>query len=158
MYISIPYGRTHLTAELPEERVQAVLKSHLESYVPPMGQTELVEAALHSPIGSETLEKLAAVLTGRSEAYGHTIYIISDEPYREIVFEGSTVHWIPHIYKDTIICYSFSKALSVPGERLGYVLVPKDIADSAAVYAAVARASRSMGHVNAPSLFQQVIR
>ena len=58
MYISIPYGRTHLTAELPEERVQAVLKSHLESYVPPMGQTELVEAALHSPIGSETLEKL----------------------------------------------------------------------------------------------------
>ena len=59
MYISIPYGRTHLTAELPEERVQAVLKSHLESYVPPMGQTELVEAALHSPIGSETLEKLA---------------------------------------------------------------------------------------------------
>ena len=102
----------------------------------------------------ETLEKLAAVLTGRSEAYGHTIYIISDEPYREIVFEGSTVHWIPHIYKDTIICYSFSKALSVPGERLGYVLVPKDIADSAAVYAAVAGASRSMGHVNAPSLFQ----
>ena len=102
----------------------------------------------------ETLEKLAAVLTARSEAYGHTIYIISDEPYREIVFEGSTVHWIPHIYKDTIICYSFSKALSVPGERLGYVLVPKDIADSAAVYAAVAGASRSMGHVNAPSLFQ----
>ena len=102
----------------------------------------------------ETLEKLAAVLTARSEAYGHTIYIISDEPYREIVFEGSTVHWIPHIYKDTIICYSFSKALSVPGERLGYVLVPKDIADSACVYAAVAGASRSMGHVNAPSLFQ----
>ena len=102
----------------------------------------------------ETLEKLAAVLTAKSETYGHTIYIISDEPYREIVFEGSTVHWIPHIYKDTIICYSFSKALSVPGERLGYVLVPKDIADSAAVYAAVAGASRSMGHVNAPSLFQ----
>ena len=102
----------------------------------------------------ETLEKLAAVLTARSEAYGHTIYIISDEPYREIVFEGSTVHWIPHIYKDTIICYSFSKALSVPGERLGYVLVPKDIADSTAVYAAVAGASRSIGHVNAPSLFQ----
>jgi len=104
----------------------------------------------------QTLERVADILTAKSMEYGHTIYIISDEPYREIVFEGFTVHWIPHIYKDTIVCYSFSKALSIPGERLGYVLVPKDIADSAQIYAAVAGASRSMGHVNAPSLFQHV--
>jgi len=104
----------------------------------------------------ETLEKLAAVLTAKSEEYGHPIYLISDEPYREIVFSGFKAEWIPHIYKDTIVCYSFSKSLSLPGERLGYVLVPDDLTDSAAVYAAVAGAGRSLGYVNAPSLFQQV--
>ena len=104
----------------------------------------------------ETLEKLARVLTAKSGEYGHPIYLISDEPYREIVFEGFTFHWMPHIYKDTIVCYSFSKSLSLPGERLGYVLVPDSVTDSAQVYAAVAGAGRSLGYVNAPSLFQQV--
>ena len=104
----------------------------------------------------QTLEKLAAILEAKSEQYGHPIYLISDEPYREIVFSGFEVPWIPHIYKDTIVCYSFSKSLSLPGERLGYVLVPGDVTDSAMVYAAVAGAGRSLGYVNAPSLFQQV--
>ena len=104
----------------------------------------------------ETLEKLAAILTAKSEEYGHPIYLISDEPYREIVFGGFEVPWIPHIYKDTIVCYSFSKSLSLPGERLGYVLVPGRVTDSKLVYAAVAGAGRSLGYVNAPSLFQQV--
>ena len=104
----------------------------------------------------QTLEKLAAILTAKSEEYGHPIYLISDEPYREIVFSGFEVPWIPHIYKDTIVCYSFSKSLSLPGERLGYVLVPGQVTDSKMVYAAVAGAGRSLGYVNAPSLFQQV--
>ena len=104
----------------------------------------------------DTLERLAAVLTAKSQEYGHPIYLISDEPYREIVFQGFEVPWVPHIYRDTIVCYSFSKSLSLPGERLGYVLVPGDITDSAEVYAAVAGAGRSLGYVNAPSLFQQV--
>ena len=104
----------------------------------------------------QTLEKLAAILTAKSEQYGHPIYLISDEPYREIVFSGFEVPWIPHIYKDTIVCYSFSKSLSLPGERLGYVLVPGQVTDSKMVYAAVAGAGRSLGYVNAPSLFQQV--
>ena len=104
----------------------------------------------------QTLEKLAAILTAKSEEYGHPIYLISDEPYREIVFGGFEVPWIPHIYKDTIVCYSFSKSLSLPGERLGYVLVPGQVTDSKLVYAAVAGAGRSLGYVNAPSLFQQV--
>ncbi|MBO5340268.1 MAG: pyridoxal phosphate-dependent aminotransferase [Oscillospiraceae bacterium] len=104
----------------------------------------------------QTLEKLAAILTAKSEQYGHPIYLISDEPYREIVFSGFEVPWIPHIYKDTIVCYSFSKSLSLPGERLGYVLVPGQVTDSKLVYAAVAGAGRSLGYVNAPSLFQQV--
>ena len=104
----------------------------------------------------KTLEQLAEILTQKSAQYGHPIYLISDEPYREIVFGGFEVPWIPHIYKDTIVCYSFSKSLSLPGERLGYVLVPSQVTDSQLVYAAVAGAGRSLGYVNAPSLFQQV--
>ena len=104
----------------------------------------------------QTLEQLASILTAKSEEYGHPIYLISDEPYREIVFTGFEVPWIPDIYRDTIVCYSFSKSLSLPGERLGYVLVPGQVTDSDLVYAAVAGAGRSLGYVNAPSLFQQV--
>lgn len=104
----------------------------------------------------QTLEQLAAILEQKEAEYGHPIYLISDEPYREIAFAGVEVPWIPHIYKDTIVCYSFSKSLSLPGERLGYVLVPGQVTDSKEVYAAVAGAGRSLGYVNAPSLFQQV--
>ena len=103
-----------------------------------------------------TLERLAAILAEKSRAYGHPIYLISDEPYREIVYTGVEVPWVPHIYRDTIVCYSFSKSLSLPGERIGYVLVPAEAEDSDAVYAAVAGAGRSLGYVCAPSLFQQV--
>ena len=103
-----------------------------------------------------TLERLAAILTQKSGEYGHPIYLISDEPYREIVYAGVEVPWVPHIYRDTIVCYSFSKSLSLPGERIGYVLVPRDVTDAEDVYAAVAGAGRSLGYVNAPSLFQQV--
>ena len=103
-----------------------------------------------------TLERLAAVLTEKSAQYGHPIYLISDEPYREIVYPGFEAPWVPQVYRDTIVCYSFSKSLSLPGERLGYVLVPRTAADAGDVYAAVAGAGRSLGYVNAPSLFQQV--
>jgi len=104
----------------------------------------------------ETLERLASVLERKSALYNHPIYLISDEPYREITFSGVSVPWIPSVYRDTIVCYSFSKSLSIPGERLGYVLVSDDVTDSGDVYAAVAGAGRSLGYVNAPSLFQQV--
>ena len=103
-----------------------------------------------------TLERLAAILTEKSKAFGHPIYLISDEPYREIAYAGVEVPWVPHIYRDTIVCYSFSKSLSLPGERIGYVFVPNEVAEGDDVYAAVAGAGRSLGYVNAPSLFQQV--
>ena len=103
-----------------------------------------------------TLERLAAILTEKSRQYGHPIYLISDEPYREIAYAGVEVPWVPDFYRDTIVCYSFSKSLSLPGERLGYVLVPKEAAESDDIYAAVAGAGRSLGYVCAPSLFQQV--
>lgn len=104
----------------------------------------------------ETLQRLAGILKEKAAQYGHPIYLISDEPYREIVFSGFQVPWVPHLYEDTIVCYSYSKSLSLPGERLGYVLVPDQVTDSADVYAAIAGAGRCLGYVNAPSLFQQV--
>ena len=104
----------------------------------------------------DTLKQLTAILEQKSAEYGHPIYLISDEPYREIVFSGHTVPWVPKFYKDTIVCYSFSKSLSLPGERIGYVLVPKVMTDSGDVFAAVAGAGRALGYINAPSLFQQV--
>ena len=104
----------------------------------------------------QTLEKLAALLAKKSAEVGHPIYIISDEPYRELVY-GVETPWVPHIYRDTVVCYSYSKSLSLPGERIGYVYVPRACTDSAALYAAIAGAARVSGHVCAPSLWQKVI-
>ena len=105
----------------------------------------------------ETLEALAALLTRKAGEYGHPIYIVADEPYRELVYDGAEAPFIPLIYPDTVVCYSYSKSLSLPGERIGYVYVPEAATDSAALYAAVAGASRAAGHVCAPSLWQKVI-
>lgn len=134
---------------------------------------EAVEAALtprtcaiilnspNNPSGTvytrQTLAELAALLTRKGEEYGHPIYIVSDEPYRELVYGGTEVPFIPTIYPNTLVCYSYSKSLSLPGERIGYVYVPRQAADSAALCAAVAGAARAMGHVCAPSLWQKVI-
>lgn len=105
----------------------------------------------------QTLERLAALLTEKARQFGHPIYIVSDEPYRELVYDGVEVPFLPAIYPDTIVCYSYSKSLSLPGERIGYVYVPAQAADSAALYAAIAGAARAAGHVCAPSLWQKVI-
>ena len=104
----------------------------------------------------QTLQALAELLARKSEAYGHPIYIISDEPYRELAY-GVEVPFVPTIYPHTIVCYSYSKSLSLPGERIGYIYVPQAAAESPALYAAVAGAARSAGHVCAPSLWQKVI-
>ncbi len=105
----------------------------------------------------ETIEKLAALLENKSSEYGHPIYIISDEPYRELVYTDAEVPYVPCIYKNTIVCYSYSKSLSLPGERLGYVFVPHTADNADKVYAAVAGAGRAYGYVCAPSLLQKVI-
>ena len=105
----------------------------------------------------QTLEKLGALLTQKGEEFGHPIYIVSDEPYRELVYGGVEVPFVPNIYPNTVVCYSYSKSLSLPGERIGYVYVPKQAADSKALYAAIAGAARACGHVCAPSLWQKVI-
>ncbi len=106
----------------------------------------------------ENVRKLAALLTEKQEEYGHPVYLISDEPYRELVYGGVTVPFLPHYYKNTLICYSYSKTLSLPGERIGYVMVSPQAEDAQAVYYAVLGAGRSLGYVCAPSLFQFVVR
>ncbi len=104
----------------------------------------------------ETVLALGKILKDKSLEYGHTIYIISDEPYRELTY-GLIAPWIPSLYRDTVVCYSYSKSLSLPGERIGYVYVPSEAAESKRLYAAIAGAARAGGHVCAPSLWQKVI-
>lgn len=104
----------------------------------------------------ETLHHLAELLEKKSAQYGHPIYLISDEPYREIVFDGKEVRFIAPVYRNTIVCYSFSKSLSMPGERIGYILVPDCVENAADVYAAVCGAGRALGYVCAPSMFQMI--
>lgn len=106
---------------------------------------------------ADSLRALAALLRQRSAQYGHPIYLIADEPYRELVYDDIQVPFIPMLYDDTIVCYSYSKSLSLPGERIGYVYVPRRAADGAALLTAISGAARAVGHVCAPSLFQKVI-
>ena len=131
----------------------------VEAMLTPNTQAVLVNSP-NNPSGvvytRQTLQALADLLTRKAEEYGHPIYIVSDEPYRELAY-GVEVPFLPLIYPNTVVCYSYSKSLSLPGERIGYVYVPKAAADSRALYAAVAGAARSMGHVCAPSLWQKVI-
>lgn len=105
----------------------------------------------------DTLRTLAAILEKKGEEYHHPIYLIADEPYRELAYDGVKVPFIPTIYKNTIVCYSYSKSLSLPGERIGYVCVPDQVEDSAQVFAAVAGAARIIGHVCPPSLQQRMV-
>ncbi len=107
--------------------------------------------------GEETLKKLAEILTAKSREKGEPIYLISDEPYRELVYDKKTIVPCPMAYyADTIICYSYSKSLSLPGERVGYIAVSPKAQDAKKLYAAVCGAGRSLGFVCAPALFQRV--
>ena len=102
----------------------------------------------------ETLERLAAILTEKSRAYGHPIYLISDEPYREIVFSGFQVPWIPQLYPDTIVCYSFSKSLSIPGERVGVLAFHPAMAERDRLFDAIQGTMRVTGYLCVSPLFQ----
>ena len=131
----------------------------VESMLSPNTQAIIINSP-NNPSGvvytEETLRALSGLLTRKSREFGHPIYIVSDEPYRELAY-GVEVPFLPNIYPNTVICYSYSKSLSLPGERIGYVLVPNQAEDSQAIYAAIAGASRAHGHVCAPSLWQKVI-
>ncbi|NLH02055.1 MAG: pyridoxal phosphate-dependent aminotransferase [Clostridiales bacterium] len=106
---------------------------------------------------SETIKSIAAVLNSKQEEYGHPIFIISDEPYRELAYDGVDVPWLTKLYRNTIVAYSWSKSLSLPGERIGYLVIPSEIDDYALIFDAASIANRILGFVNAPSLMQRVV-
>ncbi len=108
-------------------------------------------------ISKENIIALCKTLKEKSEEYGHPIYLISDEPYRELVYDDVEVPYLTKHYDNTLVCYSFSKSLSLPGERIGYIVVSNEMEDAEDVYAAVCGAGRALGYVCAPSLFQRVI-
>lgn len=115
----------------------------------------------HNPTGviysEDTIKALAAILEKKQKEYGSVIYLISDEPYRELAYDGAEVPYLTKYYKNTVVGYSYSKSLSLPGERIGYLVIPDDLEDSETVIAAAGIANRIQGSVNAPSLMQKVI-
>ncbi len=104
-----------------------------------------------------TIIRLAALLEQKEVQYQHPIFILCDEPYREIAYDGVEVPFVTKYYNNTLVCYSYSKSLSLPGERIGYILVPDEAYESKALYAAVAGSGRALGYVCAPSMMQKVI-
>ena len=108
-------------------------------------------------LSDESLRALTDALRRHEERLGRTVYLICDEPYRELVYDGTEVPCIFNYYDDSIVCYSFSKSMSIPGERIGYIAVGPKLRDGADVYAAILGAGRALGYVNPPSLFQRVV-
>ena len=140
------------TFQIDVERIRAAITSKTRA---------VIVNSPNNPVGAvytrDNLEAFAQVLRECSTKFGTDIYVISDEPYREIVYGDSEVPWIPDIYERTIVCYSYSKSLSLPGERIGWVLIPASNPEHDEVYAACAGAARLLGFVCAPSLFQRVL-
>ena len=149
-YVRVPADTTTFQINLPA----------LAELVNPHTQAVLINSP-NNPSGAvytlENLQGLAAILSQKAAAYGHPIYIITDEPYRELVYNGAQIPFIPNIYPDTIVCYSWSKSLSLPGQRIGYFLIPDHVTDGANLFRAAAGAARVLGHVCAPALMQRVI-
>lgn len=132
----------------------------LERAVTPRTKAVIVNSP-NNPSGAvyseTTIRRLTDFLRAKEQEYGHPIFIVADEPYREIVYDGASVPCIPLFYDNTIVCYSYSKSFSLPGERIGYIVVPDTAADFARIYGAIAGAARVLTHVNAPSLWQLVV-
>ena len=105
----------------------------------------------------ETIKKLAALLEKKQKEYGHSIYIITDEPYREIVYDGFEVPYVPHYYKNTLVGYSFSKSLSIPGERVGYIVAPTEAEDFENLLPVFIASGRLLSYVSVPTLYQKVV-
>ena len=105
----------------------------------------------------DTVKKLTEILRQKEKEYGHPIFLISDEPYREIAYDGVNVPYLTKYYDNTLVCYSYSKSFSLPGERIGYIVVPDEVADFNLIFSSIAGAARVLTHVNAPAFFQKVV-
>lgn len=132
----------------------------LEAAVTPKTKAVIINTP-NNPTGvvyaKQTIAALAAVLEDKQKEFGHPIYLISDEPYRYLAYDGVEVPYVPRFYRNTFVAYSFSKSLSLPGERIGYILLHPEADDAADILAALSVANRICGFVNAPSLFQRVL-
>ncbi|MCI6675880.1 MAG: pyridoxal phosphate-dependent aminotransferase [Clostridiales bacterium] len=150
--------------------VLVVVSPNTETFQPNLEEfeqkiTEKTKAVIvnspHNPTGvvysEDTIKKLASILCAKEKEYGHTIVLVSDEPYRELAYDGVEVPYLTKYYDDTIVGYSYSKSLSLPGERIGYLVIPDELNESDVVITAATIANRVLGCVNAPSLFQRVI-
>lgn len=144
----------------PEEKTFQINIADFESKINKNTKAVIVNSP-NNPSGvvysEETIKALCEVLERKSKEFGKVIYLIADEPYRELVYSGVEVPYLMNYYKNTLVCYSYSKSLSLPGERIGYIAVCPDMEDAVNIYLAVCGAGRSLGYVCAPSLFQQVI-
>jgi len=150
-----------VVVSLPEEKSFQVDIADFESRINENTKAVIMNSP-NNPSGvvysEKTVKAVCDLLKKKEAEYNHPIYLIADEPYRELVFDGVKVPYVMNYYDDTIVCYSYSKALSLPGERIGYIAVNPNMQDSRTVYLAVCGAGRSLGYVCAPSLFQQVIK
>ena len=149
-----------LVISKPVSKTFAIDMADLEAKISPKTKAVIVNSP-NNPSGvvytEETIVALCDMLKRKSEEYGRVIYLIADEPYRELVYSGVYVPYLMNYYDNTLVCYSYSKSLSLPGERIGYIAVSPKMEDGANIYLAVCGAGRSLGYVCAPSLFQQVI-
>ncbi len=147
-----------------------VVSPNLETFQPNLSELEdkitektkaLIINSPNNPTGvvysEETIQKLAAILEKKQQEYGTEIYLISDEPYRELVYDGAEVPYLTKYYRNTVVGYSYSKSLSLPGERIGYLVIPNEAADFEALCGAANVATRILGFVNAPSLQQLAV-
>ena len=150
--------------------VLTVISANTETFQPNLAEFEekisantraVIINTPHNPTGviysEETLIKLAEILNRKQEEFGTQIFLISDEPYRELAYDGAVVPYVTKYYNNTIVGYSYSKSLSLPGERIGYIVIPDELDDAENVFAAASIATRVSGAVNAPSLMQLVI-
>lgn len=148
-----------------------IVKSNTDTFEPNLNElestiTSKTKAILinspHNPTGviysEKCIQGLCNLLYRKQEEYGHEIYLLSDEPYREIIYDDSSIPCILKYYKNSFICYSYSKSLSLPGERIGYVVINNSMDDFNDISNALNIANRILGFVNAPSLFQRVIK
>ena len=148
-----------LVVSMPEEKTFQINVDDLASKITPNTKAVIINSP-NNPSGVVyTEEKIKAVtdlLKKKSLEFGNPIYVIADEPYRELVYGDVKVPYLPNYYDNTLVCYSFSKSLSLPGERIGYVAVSPTAEDERKLYLAVCGAGRSLGYVCAPSMFQRV--
>ncbi len=149
-----------LVVSKPLEKSFQLDMSDLEAKISPNTKAIIVNSP-NNPSGvvysEETICALCALLDKKSKEYGKPIYLIADEPYRELVYSDVKVPYLMNYYRNTLVCYSYSKSLSLPGERIGYVAVCPDADDAQNLYLACCGAGRALGYVCAPSLFQHVI-